>query len=322
MSAPNEKDKKNLVEGSQFGRLTYLGPDPDKKYFGLFKCSCPKNITKSINLYTVLDGSCLSCGCIKRDMHNAKSDLKLGQKIGDLTVVKRVADRVTKSGVVKSRFECICDFGHVVQMNNNSLRPSCKCKVCNSLGEKNSNYRHGMADNTIDRRYYNMVRRCTIEECDEYHNYGGRGITICEEWLEDKKLFFNWFLDEMKDCGFTMEMLKDQWIDIDREDNDGDYTPDNCRLVSRKVNANNTRNNLILYVFGEHLTMASAVEKYGGITCAYGAFRHRKAEGWDIERALITYINPKYKMKPANYDQPLTEEEREAFLIEWRKENE
>lgn len=90
---------------------------------------------------------------------------------------------------------------------------------------------HGLSGTRIYGVYKGIKRRCFNENDPSYKNYGGRGITICEEWLNDFRVFYDWCLTN----GYS------KGLDIDREDNDGDYTPDNCRFVTRKVNGRNTR---------------------------------------------------------------------------------
>lgn len=76
-----------------------------------------------------------------------------------------------------------------------------------------------------------MKRRCFNKNDPAYKNYGGRGITICNEWLNDFMTFYNWA---------EAHGIK-KGLDIDRIDNDGDYSPSNCRFTTRKENGRHTR---------------------------------------------------------------------------------
>ena len=80
-------------------------------------------------------------------------------------------------------------------------------------------------------RYRNMIDRCYTPERDGYENYGGRGITVCGEWRDDRQAFVDWGLVS----GFMPE------LQIDRIDNDGNYSPDNCRWVTLIDQHRNTR---------------------------------------------------------------------------------
>ena len=87
---------------------------------------------------------------------------------------------------------------------------------------------HGMTLTPIYRTWGGMKTRCFNPRHKYYHRYGGRGITICERWLD----FNNFYLD-MGD--------RPKGTELDRENNDGNYEPGNCRWVTKKVNANNNR---------------------------------------------------------------------------------
>lgn len=78
---------------------------------------------------------------------------------------------------------------------------------------------------------YAMIQRCEDVNSAEYHNYGGRGIKVCPEWRNDVYAFINW----AKANGYK------EGLQIDRRDNDGDYTPENCRFVTPLVNSRNSR---------------------------------------------------------------------------------
>lgn len=86
-------------------------------------------------------------------------------------------------------------------------------------------------DKKLNDRYHNMKRRCYNKEYKDYHNYGGRGIDICSEWLEDRLEFINWSHAN----GYHPD------LELDRIDNNKGYSPDNCRYVDRITNRNNRR---------------------------------------------------------------------------------
>lgn len=102
-------------------------------------------------------------------------------------------------------------------------------------------------------RCWEAIRqRCNNPNAQAYHNYGGRGITYCDEW-EKFKPFCEWALAHgWKKC-----------LDIDRIDNDGNYTPGNCRWVTRRENVNNRRKTIHLTVCDETKPLTMWAEEIG-----------------------------------------------------------
>lgn len=105
-----------------------------------------------------------------------------------------------------------------------------------------------------------MKQRCSNPKCKAYRNYGARGIKVCEEWSQ-----FEPFLEWCIQNGYK------KGLDLDRKNNNGDYTPENCRWISRKENLNNRRNTIHLTVCGKTLPETVWSEKIG------------------VDRALIKY---------------------------------
>ena len=85
--------------------------------------------------------------------------------------------------------------------------------------------------NKLKARWQSMKQRCTNPKNKNYKDYGGRGISICSEWMNDFESFYTWSINN----GFKPR------LEIDRKDNDGDYEPSNCRYVTKQVNCNNRR---------------------------------------------------------------------------------
>ena len=137
--------------------------------------------------------------------------------------------------------------------------------------------------NRNKKRLYNIWvkinKRCFNESCEEYKNYGGRGITICQEWqkLGGFYSFVIWSLNN----GYNPELT------IDRINNDGNYEPSNCRWVTRVEQNNNTRKNRFITAFGETDTLSNMARKYGvNVDCLWS----RLNAGWNVEKALSTKI--------------------------------
>ncbi|MBK5202157.1 MAG: hypothetical protein JJE45_00345 [Prolixibacteraceae bacterium] len=152
-----------------------------------------------------------------------------GLKFGRVTVIEEFYKPNNKGG--RERYvKCLCDCGNITEKALAQLykyenrNANCGC-MTNQLHSK-----HRMSNTRLYRVWDAMVQRITNPNDSSYHNYGGRNISICEEW---KKFipFMEWALSH----GY-----KDT-LEIDREDNDGNYEPSNCRFVTRRVNQLNKR---------------------------------------------------------------------------------
>ena len=130
-----------------------------------------------------------------------------------------------------------------------------------------------------------MMSRCYRDKNIAYSNYGGRGIKVCEEW-KDPLVFKRWY--ESHNDGSIKR------ANIDRIDTNGNYEPENCRIISPKQNCRNKRNNILLEYNGEKKSMAEWAEQYG---LKYHCLNKRITKyKWDTEKALtekVMFYHPK-----------------------------
>lgn len=121
------------------------------------------------------------------------------------------------------------------------------------------NYKHGFSKRGERSRLYeiwiSMKKRCHNPNTQYYDRYGGRGISVCPEWNNSFQSFYEWAISN----GYSDELT------IDRIDNDGNYTPENCRWTTRKIQSNNKSNNVIIVYNGEKHT-ASEWSKLIGVS--------------------------------------------------------
>ena len=166
----------------------------------------------------------------------AKQPLE-GKRFGKLTVVSEHPERDRHGAIM---WLCKCDCGNTKIINGNSLRrgtsTTCGC----------STKKHGMRNTRLYRIFDGMWKRCYNPKHPWYKRYGGRGITICDEWLKDRSTFFAWALAN----GYRDELT------IDRIDTDGNYEPDNCRWVDQRTQINNRNNTPVVEINGERKTIS------------------------------------------------------------------
>ena len=122
-----------------------------------------------------------------------------------------------------------------------------------------------------------MIRRCEAPRDISYPRYGGRGISVCDRW----RASFQAFLDDMGE-------RPSKSYQIERDDNDGNYMPENCRWATRKEQARNRRSQTILTFNGESLCVSEWAERMG---VKRGQLQNRINLGWPVERILTEPIH-------------------------------
>lgn len=136
-----------------------------------------------------------------------------------------------------------------------------------------SNYKHGMRHTRIYNIWKSMRQRCSNPKCINYHNYGGKGVIVCDEWNNSFATFYTWATSNGYEDGLT----------IDRKDVKGNYEPSNCRWISYKEQANNKSNNTHIEFQGETHTLGEWASITGIKLATIWA---RLNSGWSVERTL------------------------------------
>lgn len=203
-------------------------------------------------------------------MSGVAKDLS-GQQFGRLTVIERIEN---KGACVQ--WLCRCDCGNLHKTISASLRAG-TCQSCGCLGEEHrlkSITKHGATNTRLYSIWRNMKCRCSCPTASKYELYGGKGITVCNEWLTFGG-FRSWALEN----GYAAN------LSIDRINGNKSYYPSNCQWVSYKKQANNTTQNHYLIFGGERKTIAEWADKLG---FNYKVLSERIRRGWSTERALTT----------------------------------
>jgi len=168
-----------------------------------------------------------------------------GFKFGKLTVISRCEN--DKRG--KTRWKCVCECGGEIIVRANNLKDGTKSCGCSRKEIR----KHGLTNERLYRIWALIKDRCNNKNSKSYKNYGGRGIYMCSQWTDDFTTFYQWSLEN----GYTEKLT------IDRTDNDKGYFPSNCRWVTRKVQANNTRANFWIARNGSVKTLSEWCEITG-----------------------------------------------------------
>lgn len=181
---------------------------------------------------------------------------------------------VAKEYLGNSRWVCICDCGNsvigtVARLKDGRRRSCGKCSFRYVNHGTHKGYKIRLWQIWDD-----MKTRCNNPNSHNYKHYGGRGIKICSEWL-NFSAFREWSLSH----GYADNLT------IDRIDNEKGYSPDNCRWVTFKEQANNKRTNHFITYNGETKTIGQWSEATG---LTWACIKRRIDAGWNIEKALNT----------------------------------
>ena len=202
-----------------------------------------------------------------------------GQRFGRLTVIERVEN--DNDG--HARWLCRCECGNTTIVAGKALRRgvtrSCGC-LHDEVAAKHAtslNKTHGQRNSRLSRIWRGMKSRCQNPNYPCYSDYGGRGITVCDEWQQFEP-FYKWAMAN----GYRDE------LSIDRIDVEGNYEPSNCRWVNAKTQANNKRNNHFVVFEGRKITLTQWAEE---TEIPKDTLRYRLRLGWSVEKALTTPVD-------------------------------
>lgn len=250
------------LTGMRFGKLLVIGIEESKtdKWHSTFwkcKCECGKIVIARGN--NLRQGYKNSCGCIK------ENDLT-GKIFGRLYVCKPVR-KCGRNNV----YLCQCDCGNYTEVLQSNLiqgkSSSCGCYQKELASKRFS--KHGKRNTRLYEIYYNMKSRCYNENNKRYDSYGGKGIAICQEWLDDFMNFYNWSMAN----GYSDELT------IDRIDVNGNYCPENCRWASREQQSNNQRKTIFIEICGQKKSLKQWTNL---MEWKYGKYSARSRRGVEI----------------------------------------
>jgi hypothetical protein len=200
-----------------------------------------------------------------------KSIDRTGHVFGRWTALSRISGQ--------RKWLCQCECGTIKAVSTSHLRQG-KSKSCGCLEKELTSARaktHGMSGTVEHRTWISMRDRCRNPKAAHYECYGGRGITVCDRWLNS---FENFYED--------MGSKPSRRHSIDRIDVNGHYEPRNCRWATITEQRRNTRANTIVQYLGQDMCIAEAAE-LSGISQYTLSMRIRR--GWDSSR-LFAPVRP------------------------------
>ena len=245
----NEARAEDLI-GQKFGRLTVIDKAERRGNVIRWKCKCDCGNYTNVDSAALKSERTKSCGCLSRELSQNRAADLTGQRFGRLLVIERDISQENRI-----YWLCKCDCQGLTSVRGDSLiegnTKSCGCLSPELTAERCTT--HGLSNTRLYSIYRGMHQRCNNSNCDGYKDYGGRGIRICAEWLENFMSFYNWALSN----GY------DDSLSIDRINVNGNYEPNNCRWATTKEQNRNTRKNVFIEIKGKVKTLAEWAEISG-----------------------------------------------------------
>jgi len=280
----------NELASQRFGRLVVLGEAPRRQGCLIVMARCDCGVTREFRYDSLRSGASKSCGCLRREVVSARQRARhpflsewVGQKFERLEILGAASSKRGRRVLVR------CECGTVKNVELGKLRGG-KIRSCGCLAKEVSRERmaeigrlgggghrtHGMSETPIYRAWCRMHGRTraspsVMDRGGRAKYYSGRGITVCGRWLK--------FENFAADMGSSWR----EGLELDRIDTDGDYTPQNCRWVTRTLQMRNTRRNRMVDTPWGRMPLSEAVERAG---VDYQQVHGRLRRGWPLERAL------------------------------------
>lgn len=207
-----------------------------------------------------------------------------GTRFTRLLVVSRA--KSDRNG--NAMWHCVCDCGNTTISHGFSLRngaaKSCGCLTTEQLVSRIT--KHGMAARATRSSEYrtwgDVIQRCRNPNNSKWRLYGGRGIQVCERWLD-----FENFLEDMGPKPSPK-------YSIERLDGNRGYEPGNCAWATIEQQNNNTSRNRMVNYKGSRMSLTMAI-RVAGSTASHNTIRDRIKRGWSIEDAIDTPPDPRVK---------------------------
>ena len=274
------------LTGKRFGRLTVIErADNSDKGRVRWKCRCDCGNNSVVRSSDLLSGATKSCGCLTKERiieaNNRKVVDLTGKKFNMLTAIKITRIEKNSKGRNVRYWLCKCDCGGFKEADGFSLTRG-HVKSCGCDRKK---YGALVKDMKLYGIYQCMKQRCFNKNDINYKNYGGRGISVCDEWMGKNGFdnFYKWAIS----AGYDDSKGRFEQS-IDRIDVNKDYSPDNCKFSTMEEQCYNKRNTVKLEYNGGiyNLKELSELCQISTDTLYQRIIRYN----WSVDRAINTPV--------------------------------
>ena len=216
----------------------------------------------------------------------------IGKKFGRWTIVEALPREMGAKKMKRMKYKCVCDCGNTSEVSKTCLvtgrSKSCGCYAKQRASETMTT--HGLSRTPMYALWASIKRRVVNPNVKGFDRYGARGITMCNEWLNNFQAFYDYVND-------TLGPKPSPQHSIDRIENEGNYEPGNIQWATNEAQSSNRRSNIVVVFQGISDTLTRHCRRLGLNAKVVNLRVSRR--GWTPEQALSTPTDGKYHRRPA-----------------------